>query len=222
MLGKILLLILFITSTIGGVFAQQNDFGMWNSFSFSKNISKDLKCSYTNEWRWQENISEANNIINDIGLSYKLNKNWRLGFVARYFFKRQLNNSFENRTRLFYDVKYTKKINKKQNLNLRLRYQMQNNKLNFKDFNFNIAHSVRAQCQYELKINKKWTTGLAYELFYNLPKFVLSNHRATVMFDYDFNKHLTLNLGMNYQKDQNKVNPYQYLNLLLGASYSFN
>lgn len=65
------------------VFSQQQDFRIWQTASVSVEFTKDLRFIVEEELRFRENASMMERQINDLGISYRINKYLRTSFFFR-------------------------------------------------------------------------------------------------------------------------------------------
>src|SRR6185503_12138098 len=99
-----------------------NDAGMWNTFSLQKSLNKKLYLTLDQEMRLRENYSRLNLFYTNLGVGFKLNKNFKAELTYRFIQKYQIDNSFSLRHRIMLDLSYKKKFSKIIFSN-RLRYQ---------------------------------------------------------------------------------------------------
>ncbi len=78
-----LLLFLIPLSFLQKVVGQQNDFQFWPSVELNLEVIKDLKIQVKEEARFRENCTQISRQINEIGLSYKINKFFKAALFYR-------------------------------------------------------------------------------------------------------------------------------------------
>ncbi|MCX5712500.1 MAG: DUF2490 domain-containing protein [Candidatus Omnitrophica bacterium] len=84
--------LLFIFSFFGLACAyDDHDFQVWNTDVVEWGINKKAKLSFEQEFRWGDNAGEFYYQHYDIGLSYRLNKNWGFGGGYRDIYELQSN-----------------------------------------------------------------------------------------------------------------------------------
>ena len=104
---RLLLLPVFLLLTLFPVSAQQSDFQVWPSLQVAVEVLKGLKLEVEEEVRFHENSTLIERQINNLGISYRINKyvkttltyrieadwenadtyNWRQGFYADFIFR---------------------------------------------------------------------------------------------------------------------------------------
>jgi hypothetical protein len=63
--------------------AQQKDFQLWPSANINMNLTKRFRVMVEEEVRLKENCTQMDKQINDLGISYKINKYFRASFYYR-------------------------------------------------------------------------------------------------------------------------------------------
>lgn len=113
-LGKIQLnfFIVFVTCIIFylPLAAQERDAGLWTSVNFEAKLVKKLTINISEEFRFNENISELGTSFTDAGLEYKINKHFQVSANYRFTQKRRVDDYFSFRHRVYAAVKYSQKI----------------------------------------------------------------------------------------------------------------
>ncbi|MBK6640071.1 MAG: DUF2490 domain-containing protein [Bacteroidetes bacterium] len=92
--------------------AQVNDAGLWTSINLEKKITKEIAVDLSQEFRFNENISELGSFFTEISAQYKLHKNLSIGAGYRFINKRELDDSYEKRHRMLFDLNTKEKISK--------------------------------------------------------------------------------------------------------------
>ncbi|MFH0895527.1 MAG: DUF2490 domain-containing protein [Bacteroidota bacterium] len=90
--------------------AQVKDAGLWTTLSVEKDFSKKISMSIDEEMRLIENCSRIDLFYTNFGMTYKFNKQIRVGFTYRLTEKKQDNNMFSIRNRLMLDLTYKRKF----------------------------------------------------------------------------------------------------------------
>jgi hypothetical protein len=80
------------------------DAGSWNTFNLDKEISKKITALFTQECRIKENFSRLNLFYTNLGIEYKVAKNFKAALVYRWIDKYQDDNTFSFRHRLMLDL----------------------------------------------------------------------------------------------------------------------
>ncbi len=104
-----LLIILFL-SAITPVASQEskaiNDLQLWSGIKVEKTFAKDWTVSLEQELRLKHNISEINNYFTELGIRYKINRNFALEGDLRFTRDKKKDNSYENYLRYNFDLRY--------------------------------------------------------------------------------------------------------------------
>ncbi len=127
MLGKKIILVLFCQISFAQLFfAQQSqDAGMWNTVTIQHTFTKKTSLVIDQEFRLRENYQRINLFYTNIGVDYKLNKNFKISPSYRFIQKKLLDNGYSFRHRLMLDITIKKKFFKKLTLSERARYQIE-------------------------------------------------------------------------------------------------
>ncbi len=86
------------------------DAGSWNTFNIEKEINSKFTILFTEECRFKENFSRLNLFYTNLGIEYKVTKNFKAAFVYRWINKYQDDNTFSYRHRLMLDITYKHKF----------------------------------------------------------------------------------------------------------------
>jgi hypothetical protein len=84
----------------------QSNFGMWNTLSVEKEISKRFSACIEEELRLKDDILRLNLLYTEVGASYKPFKGFKLGLMYRLTEKYADDDKFYFRNRLMFDVSY--------------------------------------------------------------------------------------------------------------------
>ena len=105
--------IISIHSYIGIGHAQDYpDAGSWNTFNVTKGLSSKLTFLFTEELRIRENFTRLNLFYTNLGLEYKVAKNFKAALVYRWIDKWQDDDVFSYRHRLMLDLTAKHKFGK--------------------------------------------------------------------------------------------------------------
>jgi hypothetical protein len=107
---KIPLLILLCCLPFMRAFAQENDFGMWNTLDVEYEITPKFSAVATEEFRLKENLTRVNLLYTNLGVSFKPNKHLKISPVYRFIQKAFNDGSFGIKHRLMLDVAYKTKF----------------------------------------------------------------------------------------------------------------
>lgn len=187
---KLFLLFIFTPSFIG--FGQEivktQDLGGWFKLELEKELKKDYTLSFSQEFRLHESFTEMDKYISEVGLSYKINRNFKLQGNVRYALNQTKNKNIAQDFRYNIDLRYKWKINEVLNFKYRLSFQTRYRNLfthNYKGTKSDFRHKIYL----EYKVNKTHELSLSGELWrefelYEIPHFgqlriVLSDEIST-------------------------------------------
>lgn len=219
---KYCLIILIIFFGLPG-FGQTKDAQLWTSVNFDKKLNNMFSLSVSEELRFTDNISEIGTFFTDLGIAFKLNKNWRLSGNYRFTNKQRLDDSYSKRHRYYFDLVYRNKF-EKLTLSLRTRFQAQ-----YADVNSSATGQVpeyysRNKMSLKYDLNKKYTPYAAAEIFLPLnggKGIYIDNVRYSAGLEYSFNKISSLDIFYMIQQEYNKANPETDFVIGLGFNHSF-
>ena len=80
------------------------DAGSWNTINIEKEINTKCTVLFTEECRFKENFSRLNLFYTNLGIEYKVAKNFKAALVYRWIDKYQDDNTFSFRHRLMLDL----------------------------------------------------------------------------------------------------------------------
>jgi len=203
--------------------AQVNDAGLWTGINLEKKISKRFSVTLSEELRMNENISEAGSFLTDVGLNYKVNKYIRISGSYRFTNKRQLDDSYSERHRYYFDLNLRTKYSFF-TFNLRSRYQSQ-----YKDINSSAGgkipdHYLRNKLSIKYELNKKIDFFISNEFYTPLrtyDKLLYDNIRYNFGVEYTFNKMHSIDLSYLIQREYNVKNPETDYVICIGYNFNF-
>ena len=88
------------------------DAGSWNTFNVEKTINSKFTFLFTEELRLKENFTRLNLFYTNLGMEYKVTKNFKAALVYRWIDKYQDDDSYSFRNRLMLDLTLKKKFGK--------------------------------------------------------------------------------------------------------------
>jgi hypothetical protein len=225
MLYRTVRFLVFLAFPIGLLYCsplkgQNKDAGLWISVSFEAKLVKKLTFNISQEFRFNENISELGIIFTDAGVEYKLNKHFQVAFDYRYIKKRMVDDFYITRHRLYADIKYEKKIKPIQ-IQVRTRFS------NYAEFSHgsdgrNPEFYLRNKLSLKWDLEKEYKPYISIELFspLNYPRYsAFDNIRTTAGIEYDFTKHHKVDLYYMIQKELNVSHPET--DFIVGLGYYY-
>lgn len=191
---------------INMAYGQQQDYGIWSSVSAEKNISKKNEVSIEEGIRWNNNISNRENVFTQIGTKYKPSKSIRLGVGYRYSLKQSWEKQRNGEHRFQMDAQWKYKINKKFSFSNRVRFQSKIENYASSRYGRYPESYLRNKTELEAKINKKISTFYAFEFYHPLQyssSFVDKN-RHFIGIDIETSKDTKLQLFYLLETDYSK------------------
>jgi hypothetical protein len=176
--------------------AQEKDAGLWTSLNFEAKVVKKLTASISEEFRFNENITELGSRFTDVGLEYKINKHFQVSANYRFTQKRRVDDYYSFRHRYYAAMKYSKKL-KPFELSYRLQILDE-----YKDIGRASDGGV-PDIYLRNKLGLKWDTQKPYtpyvsvELFtpLNYPRsYAFDNIRAIAGIEYEMTKHQKIDI----------------------------
>lgn len=173
--------------------AQNEGLGLWNSISIEKKIGKKFAVSLYGQARMVDNISYTQTYLGEVGLSYKIHKNWEISGYYRYIERRKNETKeFKHRDRFYADLSYERKV-KFLKFENRLRYQSQ-----FKDndgeTDFDASY-LRNKLEISYPNKSKFTPYVSADLFYEIGAKV-DQIRPKAGISYKFAKHHAIDVSV--------------------------
>lgn len=213
----LLLLVLFSAAS----FSQVNDAGLWLSLNAEKKITPDFSATLSEEFRFNENITELGTFFTDAGLTYKINKVIRISGNYRFTNKRRLDDSYSKRHRYYFDLSMRKKLSSVIFI-LRTRFQSQ-----YADVYSSAGGTVpsnysRNKLSFRFDLDKKYSPYISTELFTPLNKsdaFYIDKARYCAGIVYDINRMHAIDVFYMIQQQYNTVDPQR--DFIIGIGYNF-
>ena len=221
-MNKFLLLFLFLIIYINGI-AQVNDAGLWTSINIEKKIVNGFTAGLTEEFRFNENVSELGTFFTEIGIAHKLIKKMTAGVSYRFIQNRNLDDSYNVRHRLNLELAYRFKFHKI-SASIRERFQSQVKEVQSSDAGFSPINYLRSKISIKYDLKKKITPWLSFESFYQLNNAAgneIDNLRYALGFDYKINKQHSISLFYLINKEMNVNHPTTSYNSGISYTYSF-
>lgn len=200
---------------------QVKDAGLWTTISFEAKLIKKTSLNISQEFRFNENITELGTAYTDAGLSYKLNKHFQIAASYRFTQKRTSENYYSFRHRIYIDLKYEKKIKPFQ-VQFRSRFQDQYADKGRASDGGVPEFYLRNKLGLKWDLNKPYTPYISVELFspLNYPRDnAFDNIRTSAGLDYSFSKHHKIDIYYLIQKEVNVNKPKTDFVFGLGYTY---
>lgn len=188
---KITVICLLLINTVS-IYGQQNDFVALSGIKIEHKWNKYLSSSLALQSMLNENVSELWIAFADIGLSYKLNKNFETQLHYRQIKLKRFDNSYESRQLFYHTISWSKSVSK---LTYTIRHRTQ--QLTFED-HFNDPFKgpyfyFRDRITIKYKINYFLQPYFATEAFFPLNRSNrpwMDQYRPTLGLFYCFNNNV--------------------------------
>jgi hypothetical protein len=207
--------------SVTGLEGQNRDAGLWTSVSFEAKLVKKLSASISQEFRFNENITELGTALTDAGIDYKLSKHFQFSVNYRYIQKHLSDNNYSVRHRFYVDVKYEKK-KKPFQIQFRSRLQDQYADIGRASDGGIPEYYLRNKMSLNLDMDKAYSPYISIELFspLNFPRtYAFDNIRASAGVEYSITKHQKVDMYYMIQKELNVSRPGTGFVVGLGYSY---
>ncbi len=193
------------------------DAGIWMGATFQYKFKKNYTLAVSQDLRLFESFRELDKYITEIGISYKIDKRFKLGANARYFFNKQKDKTISRDFRYNLDFRFKEKLSDKLKIKYRLRFQSAYRNA-FELVPEGIKSNLRNKIALIYTINKQNTAYTSAELFreivtYKRPHFnkirlLAGNEVETKLGNFD--------LSFGYERELNSEYP---LNHFFGRVY---
>jgi len=220
---RLLVILLFAICGLNtsAVHGQQKDAGIWTSAGLETKVAKNLTASVSQEFRFNENVSELGTYFTDAGLSYKINKYLQVAANYRYILKRRVDDSYSPRHRFYVDIKLQKKF-KPFDLQFRTRLQDQYADIGHASDGGIAEYYSRNKVSLKWDIKKPIEPYISLELFtpLNYPReYAFDNIRSSAGVEYALSKHHNFDLFYMIQKELNVSEPTT--DFIIGIGYLY-
>ncbi len=209
---RIIIILLLIPFFVNGQVV--SDARLWTGATVTKKIKK-LELSFSEEIRFDENISHIDKIFTEIGGEYKLMK----GLYGAINYRFSKDNDYENRGydiqhRIDIGLTYKRKLDKFR-FSLRSKYQT----ASAPPYENNPTY-LRNKLVVQYDLDKPYTPFVYYEFFYQFnDEKVINRTRLSLGGKYKLNKKSSLKMFYIYENKFNIKNLKH--NHIWGVSYSF-
>lgn len=160
----LILLVFFSTPAISQPIQTKQDFGIWIGFRLEKDLPKKFDISLEQQVRTWRNTTRIDQYLVDLGLKYKINKNFTLSGNARYIHDTNKFKNPENNFRYNLGIQFKLKIIKKLNFYLKSQYQ-QKFIYSVRSLSAERVSTLRHKIKLQLKYKKKHKFYFSTELF---------------------------------------------------------
>jgi hypothetical protein len=223
MMKKIVFLLLISAVSVSCSFSQAtNDAALWMGLTIEKKLNPSLSFEFSEELRFNENISQLNTIFSEVGIGYKIIKRFTISGSYRFTQKRGLDDFYYSRHRYNLEATYRIKV-KKIHLTVRERFQSQYKVGSDEDGGI-AGNYLRSKLSVKYNTEKKTVPFASIEFWNQLnnPKGnELDNIRYTLGIDYELNKFSSLTFGYIINRQENINDPWTSYIINLGYKYSF-
>jgi hypothetical protein len=222
-MNKSRLLVIICLLVSSAAIAQVNDAGLWTSVNLEKKLSRKVSLHFTEELRFNENISELGMFFSELTGEYRFSKVLSVSGGYRFINKRSLDDSYSKRHRYLFNLNVKEKVGDL-GLNLRIRYQSQYADVESSPDGMVPSNYVRPKLTLKYDLNKKYTPWAYGELFVNVNRadgMLLDNYRVGAGFEYEFSKRSSLELGYLVNGEVQVADPWTSYIISIGWNYIF-
>ncbi len=211
--------------TCSNLFAQDYpDAGSWNTVNIEKGISEKFTALFTEEYRVRENFTKLNLFYTNLGIEYKVLKNFKAALVYRWINKYMDDNSFSFRHRLMLDLTVKHKFGKFA-VSYRNRTQAEERDIYTSENGSDPEWYSRNKFGVKWDIDKRYTPFASVEFRYQLhdPRNIESDHtwhrdRYALGAEYKINDKSTFAAYYLIQREYNVVGPQNLY--IVGLEYN--
>ena len=198
--------------------AQIDDVGLWLGASVNKKITREMEVSVAEQFRFNHDITDIEQVLSDAGVSYNFNKKFKAAFHYR-FMNKNAETYYSKRHRLYLDLSYKEKFGIV-SLTLRERVQEQYTNIYSSERGKIPTWVLRTKLSAKFDVDKKYAPYVSGELYYLFddPRegdHVFTAYRTELGFVYEFNRIHSVNPYLLYQEEFST----KYGELIYGVSY---
>lgn len=190
----------------------EQDFGAWIGFQISKELPNNFKLSLDQQIRTWKNSTRIDKYFADLGLKYKINKNFSLAGGIRYTHDTNKWEEPENGFRYNVDLRFKTIVVKKFRLVYRARYQQLLTLKNRAALTPNVVTVTRHRLKGQWKAHKKHELYTGAELFVRREalrtsyldrlRFSLGDKIKTKIGQFD--------VGVGYEVNLQRLDPFSF------------
>lgn len=213
--------ILFFFLPFGTAYSQTNDFEIWSSVQFRKDIGTKITLLLQEEFRFNENAARIDEYFTELGIGYSLNKYVEVTAYYRFIREQQPVSEYSNCHRFYGDVKIEYEI-KHFVLSYRFRIQSKYTDI-FSDENGLVPTNYqrnKIQLEYDIRRSRLFPY-VSGEIFYNMDvernDFIKA--RYTLGVEYFTRRKNKIETFYRIQDRFNRTDPVT--SYILGISYSY-
>jgi hypothetical protein len=208
--AQLLIAVLFFFLTVH-VSSQEKDAGWWSSVTMEKKISQMISASISEEFRFNENVSELGVFFTDAGMSFRLGGVFRISANYRFINKRRMDDSYSKRHRYYLDLSYREKFGKLTPV-LRVRFQSQYADVYSSPEGWIPSYYLRPKISFRYNRKGKWSPYISSELFFSISGKEFDNVRYTAGMERNINKKISFDIFFIHQREFNVERPvYDYI-----------
>jgi hypothetical protein len=220
--------IMFFLLVHGVVYAQEKikvqDIGAWIGAGVDYRFAGQYTLNFTQDIRLFNSFTTVNKTNTELGLQYKINKNFAIGGAVRYIIDQKSDKIYTQDLRYNFDLQFKIKPIKKFQLSYRIRIQQKHE--NIAPTTFARQQQSIANWRNRIKFSyrhRKHKTYITTELFrqfmiyrrpyFNKIRLVVGNKMTTKLGDID--------IGLAYERELSTRFPLNFFFLKLSYTFSF-
>lgn len=200
-----------------------SDLQLWTGASIEKTWKKTWTLSLQEEIRFKHDISEINNYFTELGLRYRINKNFALEGGYRYTRDKKSDGSYENLSRYNLDLRYRGRLDFI-TIDYRLRYQKEVEGFNLFDQSADYEKYVRNRIRIrydDFQRIKPYVSAEIFQLFrpdyYGELEFI----RVVGGIKYEAGKLGSIDLGFGFNREFEENDPAMIYQFKVRYTYQF-
>jgi len=214
-------ILFFLLIAIPECFAQINDAGLWTSVTLEKKLNRKITLGISEEFRFNENISELSTFFTEAAVEYEFTKAIAISGGYRFINKRRVDDSYSKRHRFLANLVLKWKFGEF-NTSVRLRYQSQFSDIESSNDGSVPKNYLRTKLSVKYDLDKRYTPFISGETYYhtnNSDGILFDNFRLSAGIEYDFSKKSSAELGYIFDREVNINEPWT--NYIIALSWKY-
>jgi hypothetical protein len=220
------LIVLFL-SAITPVASQESkaikDLQLWSGIKVEKTFAKDWTISLEQELRLRHNVSEISNYFTELGLRYKINRNFALEGDLRFTRDKKRDNSYVNYMRYNFDLRYKGRLDFL-TIYYRMRYQKEAEGMEVFEINAPYVKQFRNRIKLgvtSLKQIEPYVSAEIFQIFTPLYSSQFEYYRIVAGIRYEPGKIGEFDFGWGFNREISSPEPAMIFMFKINYTYKF-
>ena len=199
------------------------DLQLWTGIKVEKTFAKDWTVSLEQELRLRHNISEISNYFTELGLRYKINRNFALEGDLRFTRDKKRDNSYVNYMRYNFDLRYKGRLDFL-TIYYRMRYQKEAEGMDVFDMNALYVKQFRNRITLSVNSLEKIEPYVSAELFQIFTphyRSQLEYYRVVAGIRYEPGKIGEFDLAWGFNRELSSTVPAMIYMIKINYTYKF-